>query len=816
MNPQDFEKKWQEKWQETNIYATDFDSIKPKKYILDMFPYPSGNNLHVGHPRGYIATDVYSRYFRMKGFEVLHPMGFDAFGLGAEEYAMKNKTLPQHSVSKTIEMYKQQLIQMGVDYDWDNTLSTTDIEMYKWTQWIFLQCYKRGLAYESFEPINWCPSCKTGLANEDLNTDGTCERCGTKVEKKPLRQWVLKITDYADKLLDGIEALSAWPEFVKQSQRNWIGRSEGAEFSFDVVDETESSVGEKLTVFTTRADTLFGVTYIVVAPEHPLALSNVVTNRSEVDEYLEQTKDLSEIDRSNQNREKTGVQIEGVFAVHPATMEKVPVYVADYVIGSYGTGAVMGVPAHDERDFIFAKKYGLPIVVVVKNSTSEMIEGYCEDGTIEFNGVEISSEDARKIFTDSFGKNVVNYKIRDWTFSRQRYWGEPIPIVFDENHTAYPIHESCLPVMLPFVEFYEPTGTGESPLAGIPEFMNVKGYIAEDGSVVTLLEGENAPRGLEVKDFKRESNTMPGWAGSSWYYIRYLDNKNNDAFVRDERQKKWLPVDMYVGGVEHATRHLIYARFWHKVLFDAGLVSTREPFAALKNQGLIMASDGKKISKRHNNGANPSDVIANFGADAFRMFELFIAPFEQTTPWQEDGVVGTRRFLEKIHRFIITPHKEGDESVEVVKALHRSIKKVTHGIENFEFNTCVSDLMITFKVLEKSEGGVTVDTKMTLIKLLAPMAPYIAEEWYEFLGGTGSIHKAPWPEYYEQYLIEDEKMIAVQINGKVRGEVLVQINESEESVISKVHALESVIRYLDGQTIKKEMYIKGKIYTIVI
>ena len=738
-DPKAFEKKWQDYWQENGTYSTNFESSKPKKYILDMFPYPSGSGLHVGHPRGYIGTDVYSRFQRMKGFEVLHPMGFDAFGLPAEEYALKMKTTPQLSVSQNIQRYKEQLEIMGVDYDWSNMVSTTDEQFYKWTQWIFLECYKKGLAYESNEPINWCPSCKTGLANEDLNSDGTCERCGTLVEKKPLRQWVLKITDYADKLLSGLDTLPLWPDFVKESQRNWIGKSEGSEFVFKLVDANGNGLEESLTVFTTRADTLFGVTYVVVAPEHALVTNDAIVNKHEVLGYQESAFKKNEIERSNQNLEKTGVKIDGVFAVHPATGEHIPVYVADYVIGSYGTGAVMGVPAHDERDFAFAKKYNIEIkqviaretgikreneefrnggaavvfdpasqkyaiakfpdgkpllfaggvddgesvhdgvlrevreesglvnfkyvedieisyahyyntlknvnrvarseclLVVLENtevlpttkeahenfeldfmsaedirawwvanddsdgfkhyirfldeSVARAIElGYdttsdprifkatavTEDGTIEnsegFNG--LSSEEARTKITEQFGKKVVNYKIRDWTFSRQRYWGEPIPLVFDVDHKACPLHQSELPVTLPDVEFYEPTGTGESPLANISEWMNVQGYVTEDGSVKTIKEGEAVPAGMALQKFTRESNTMPGWAGSSWYYIRYIDVNNDNEFISKEREQKWLPVDMYVGGVEHATRHLIYARFWHKVLFDLGFVHT--------------------------------------------------------------------------------------------------------------------------------------------------------------------------------------------------------------------------------------------------
>ncbi|HEY1041267.1 MAG TPA: class I tRNA ligase family protein [Candidatus Paceibacterota bacterium] len=980
-DPKAFEKKWQDYWQENGTYSTNFESSKPKKYILDMFPYPSGAGLHVGHPRGYIGTDVYSRFQRMKGFEVLHPMGFDAFGLPAEEYALKMKTTPQLSVSQNIQRYKQQLEIMGVDYDWSNMVSTTDEQFYKWTQWIFLECYKKGLAYESNEPINWCPSCKTGLANEDLNSDGTCERCGTLVEKKPLRQWVLKITDYADKLLTGLDTLPLWPDFVKESQRNWIGKSEGSEFVFKLVDANGNGLEESLTVFTTRADTLFGVTYVVVAPEHALVTNSAIVNKHEVLGYQESAFKKNEIERSNQTLEKTGVKVDGVFAVHPATGEHIPVYVADYVIGSYGTGAVMGVPAHDERDFAFAKKYNIPVKKVVfiengdrreneefrnggcgvifdpatqkyavakwnddgrvllfaggvddgedvhdgvlrevkeesglydikhfewvdtayahyfnkaknvnrvaraecylailnsadaqevhrephenfelvwmsaqeilnhwiekndsglhhyihffKQAVARAIElghdavssskvfaanAFCDDGIVELeSGVNgITSEEARIKITEQFGKKVVNYKIRDWTFSRQRYWGEPIPLVFDANHKAYPLHMSELPVTLPNVEFYEPTGTGESPLANISEWMNVEGYVAEDGSVKTIKEGESAPTGVAVQKFTRESNTMPGWAGSSWYYIRYIDMNNDNEFISKEREQKWLPVDMYVGGVEHATRHLIYARFWHKVLFDLGFVHTEEPFTVLKNQGLIMASDGRKMSKRWANVVNPDDVIAMFGADAFRMFELFIAPFDQTTPWQDDGVVGTRRFLERVHKLMIADHKEGEESAEVLKALHKSIKKLTDGIENFAFNTCVSDLMITLKVLEKQEDGVTVEAKKIFAQLLAPMAPHATEEWWRMLGEETSIHNSAWPQYDEKYLVDDEMTIAVQINGKVRATVVIAADADEAAVRELVYAQEAVQKYTTGVEIKKEMYIPGKIYTIVI
>lgn len=934
------------RWAAEGTTKTVGDGVKPKYYILDMFPYPSGAGLHVGHPKGYIGTDVFSRYKRMKGFDVLHPMGFDAFGLPAENYAIKNKVHPRVAVDANVAYYKQQLEQIGFDYDWSREVNTTDPAYYKWTQWIFLRLLEKGLAYESHEPINWCPSCQTGLANEDVD-NGVCDRCGSVVEQKRMRQWVLRITDYADRLLADLDGLD-WPESIKESQRNWIGRSEGAEFDFKLSAAESSADGQAITVFTTRADTLFGVTYVVLAPEHPLVatLAASASNKSDIDAYVTKAGAATEIERTAEGKEKTGVPIDGAFAINPANGEKVPVWVADYVLASYGTGAVMAVPAHDERDYAFATKYGLPIkaviepvtgtpmtdaefrrsiVAIVENpKTGEVlcldwgtkfggtlfIGGGLEEGedpaqcairevqeetgyknlrvirttgishhhyyahskkvarNIEVTGVHLElvddekvntkleeteqgkfavtwlskdeaekrvqdanhalyfqtfirdrvytdtgiikdsagfdgqdSEAARAAITSKFGRAITKYKLREWVFSRQRYWGEPIPVIHCEKDGVVAVPDDQLPVVLPEVESYAPTGTGESPLADITDWVNTT--CPKCGGPAT-----------------RETNTMPQWAGSSWYYLRYMDPRNDQTLVDPKAEKYWSPVDLYVGGTEHATRHLIYARFWHKFLYDIGVVSTVEPFARLKNQGLIMAADGRKMSKSLGNVVNPDDIIARYGADTFRLFEMFLGPFEQAAAWSTEGIIGPRRFIERVWKLA---DKVSDASTasteEVERAIHRAIKKVTEDIEAFAFNTAVSALMICVNdVEEATKAGGTMGKQdfLSLLKVLAPLAPHVTDELWEALGQTGSIHTAAWPTYDESKLKAATVTIAVQVSGKVRGTAVVPADADAVAMEAAARAVPEVAKRLEGATVVKVVTVPGRLVNLVL
>ncbi len=742
---------------------------KKKCYVLDMFPYPSGEGLHVGHPKGYIATDIYSRYKKMNGYEVIHPMGWDAFGLPAEQFAIKNKVHPRVAVEKNITNFKSQLNKINFDYDWDREINTTDPKFYKWTQWIFKQLYKKGLAYESFEPINWCPSCKTGLANEDLDGN-VCERCGTVVEKKPLRQWNLKITEYADRLIDDLDTLEKWPEHVKTAQRNWIGRSEGAEIDFKIKD-SES----KFTIFTTRADTLFGCTYAVLAPEHKLVTemleSGMITNKNEVSAYIESVKSVSEMDRTKEGKEKTGVKLEGVMAINPANQKEVPIYIADYVLASYGTGAIMAVPAHDERDREFAEKFSIEILDVPFVDTDEVLE-------------------------KTGGKKVVKYKLREWVFARQRYWGEPFPIVFDENHKSYVVADSELPILLPEVESYEPTGNGESPLADIQSFTDVYGYINDEGEFESLDKSD-----IKAKLFRRETNTMPQWAGSSWYYLRFLDPHNDNFLLDKEIEKEWPQVDVYVGG-DHATRHLIYARFWHKFLFDIGIVSKIEPFERLEFLGFILAEDGRKMSKRWGNIINPDDVVSEYGSDTLRLYEMFMAPFEATAVWSTKNIVGVKRFLERVEKIKL---KSG-ESCENQNIIHQTIKKVGEDIENFKFNTAVSQMMICLNEFEK--GGLSDDEYEKFMTVLAPFAPETASS---FIGKE-------WPIYDEKKIVSSVATLAIQIKGKLRGTLEVEIDSTDENVIELLKVSDLYQKHITELSLepKKIIVVKNKIISIVV
>jgi len=1103
----DIEKRWQEKWNNDGTYQASNNTSKPKKYILDMFPYPSGVGLHVGHPKGYIATDILSRMYRMQGFNVLHPMGWDGFGLPAEEFAIKNQIHPKTAVDQNIATFKKQLSIIGLDYDWNRELNTTDPAYYKWTQWIFLQMYKKGLAFESNEPINWCPSCKTGLANEDLE-DGKCERCESVVEKKPLRQWVLRITDYAERMLVDLDKLDKWPESVKTSQRNWIGKSEGAEIVFsilepemfdintgpnddafregeetvdrnnvvvviqhpekdeflcakwkkvdwqgfvtggieegqsveqtalqEVIEETgyknpkivkvydksshglfwhviknknrkahyrivhvklenldrqepskeEQSIADFLwipknevdnflkredmkypwrvvtgqdimtnvKVFTTRPETLFGVTYVVLAPENHLVqeLKTSIKNWDEIQSYIEETKKKSQLDR--QKGEKTGVKLKGIFAVNPANGEEVPVWIADYVLTDYGTGAVMAVPAHDERDNEFAKKFDLEIRQViapfiygegsfaskpelktlerrcidaiiehptdgtfllqkdshihfvgggtddedlitalkreiieetgyvnfeiktkivdhiiaqgyrvtkeinqitdstffhVKLIDEERVKSEVEDGkhTIEWVRKEdidskiewvhhlwgwkifqgevfkgsgkmvnsgkfdgLSSEEAgKKIIEKVGGEFKTTYKLQDWVFSRQRYWGEPIPIVH-AGGKAYSLSEDQLPLELPQVEKYKPSDSGESPLADIHDWVHVRGYLNDSNEFIV---SNTSPNGETLVEGRRETNTMPQWAGSCWYYLRYVDPKNEQAFASQDLLKYWQPVDVYVGGMEHATRHLIYARFWHKFLYDIGAVTNEEPFMELHAIGLILAEDGRKMSKRWGNVVNPDEMVERFGADAFRLYQAFMGPFDDAIAWNTNGMVGTRRFVERVVRMV--EELKDNESKLITCELHKLIKKISNDIANFKFNTVVSSMMIFVNMVEK-EGGISRESYLTFMKVLAPLAPHITEElWYK-LGNKTSIHVSSWPKFDESKLFESEITIVVQVNGKVRATLMVAVDSTEELVKELAMQDENVQKYVEG-TPKKIIYVKDKLLNIVI
>ncbi|MEI8360769.1 MAG: leucine--tRNA ligase [bacterium] len=801
-NPAEVEKKWQKNWNASNLYTVPEKPNGKKFYILDMFPYPSGEGLHVGHPKGYIATDVVARFKMLNGFSVLHPMGWDAFGLPAENYAIKNKVHPRMAVEKNVARYKQQLEKFGFTYDWNREIDTTDPNYYKWTQWIFLQMWEKGLAFQSNEPVNWCPSCKTVLANEDLE-DGKCERCGSEITQRPLRQWVLKMTDYADRLLYDLDSDEIdWEEMIVEQQRNWIGRSEGVEIDFAIEDSDSL-----FKVYTTRVDTIFGCTYCVIAPEHKLIeeLQGQIENYSEVMEYIALANKKTVLQRTELQKEKTGVELKGIKAINPFNNEEVRVFVGDYVLGSYGTGAVMAVPAHDERDYEFAKKYCLEIRKSIDVGGRDM-----EDGAITEDGIVIDSADysgltsseARKRMADWLERNgkgglKVNYKMRDWVFSRQRYWGEPIPLVHCEKCGIVGIPESQLPVVLPNVKSYEPTDTGESPLAAITDWVN------------TTCPTCGGPA-------KRETNTMPQWGGSCWYYLRYIDPKNENSLIDADKEKDWMNVDLYVGGAEHATRHLLYARFWHKFLFDIGVVTTKEPFHKLMHVGLIMAEDGRKMSKRWNNVVNPDDVISAYGADAMRTYEAFMGPFTQAIAWSTNGVIGVRRFLDRVWRL---QYKIADieTDIKLNKLAHQTIKKVSSDIENFRFNTAVSTMMILMNELER-QTTVSRELYKNLLLLLAPFAPHITDELWERLGNKESIFKSSWPEYSESIANQEDDLFAivVQVNGKVRDQLEITAGTTKEDIERLALASEKIQKFISGQTIKKIVYVEKKLVSIVV
>jgi len=1032
------EKKWQKYWTENKIFQIKEDQSKKKFYVLDMFPYPSGVGLHVGHPKGYIATDVVARMKMMQGYNVLHPMGWDAFGLPAENYALKNKVHPSVATKKNIATFKKQLEKLGFTYDWDREVNTTDPKYYKWTQWIFLQMFKKGLAYESYEPVNWCPVDKTVLSNEDLE-DGKCERCGSPVEQRPMRQWVLKITDYAERLLDDLEKLPHWPEAIKEMQRNWIGKSEGAIIDFlmpkyssvlfatnnkskkkrvdfltshlglkikilspsdvgiEAIDVAEDGsleensknkasaykgktdlpilsvdsaffienekidpvkvkrnalngadehsfsqeeiadkmvkyyqeiakkhggkvdaswvdnwtlvlpdgstksvttkrevwltdkfnekldinfpirslyvvkttgkygnaqteeeeiielkpviaglkelLAEKISVFTTRPDTLFGATYVVMAPENSIIgnLKLEIKNLDEVNQYIEQAKHKTTLERTELQKEKTGVELKGIKAINPANGEELPIFVADYVITGYGTGAIMAVPAHDERDWEFAKKYGLVRKCVVEprdEETGELFrlvgksveedpqeilkQIYSGEKCYEGKGILINSDflnglktnEAKQKMTEWLEKNNVGqrktqYKLRDWVFSRQRYWGEPIPLVKCEKCGWVPVPENELPVELPKVKSYEPTGTGESPLANIKKWVNTKCPQC----------GEKA---------KRETNTMPQWAGSSWYYLRYIDPHNETALVDKNKEKYWSPVDFYVGGAEHATRHLIYARFWHKFLYDIGTVNYEEPFTRLQQVGLILDEDGRKMSKRWGNVINPDDVVEEFGADSMRVYEMFMGPFNQPCAWSTNGLVGAKRFLDKVWNLSSVIASEAKQSFggiaaspatprndDITRQLHQTIKKVTEDIEAMRFNTAIAKMMELVNEMGKEEKISSIQYSL-LLKILSPFAPHITEELWEMLGNAAGISSMPWPEYDLKLLVEEDMTLAIQVNGKLRDTMVFLIETSEEEIKNKAVNNEKIQKWLEGKEPKKIIYVKGKLISIVV
>ena len=797
-NHKEIEKKWRHNWDVTPINK---DTTKPKYYCLDMFPYPSGSGLHVGHWRGYVISDVWSRYKMLHGYHIIHPMGWDAFGLPAENYAIKMKTHPAISTAANIANIKRQINEIASLYDWDMEVNTTDPKFYKWTQWIFVQMFKKGLAYEKEMPINWCPSCKTGLANEEV-VNGCCERCGAEVTKKNLKQWMLKITAYADRLLADLDKLD-WPEKVKKMQADWIGKSYGAEVDFKLENSDE-----KITVYTTRPDTLYGATFMVLAPEHAMAKALATDEtRADVEEYIQMAANKSSVDRL-QGKEKTGV-FTGSYAINPLNGAKVPIWLSDYVLADYGTGAIMCVPAHDDRDFAFATKFNIPIIQVIAKDGKEienMTEAYTEAvGTMinsgEWNGMESSvlKKEAPHIIEEKgFGRATVNYKLRDWVFSRQRYWGEPIPIVHCPDCGAVPVPEDQLPLLLPDVESYEPTGTGESPLAAIDEWVNTTCPCC----------GKTA---------KRETNTMPQWAGSSWYFLRYIDNKNDKELVSREKADKYLPVDMYIGGVEHAVLHLLYSRFYTKFLHDIGVVDFDEPFKKLFNQGMITGKNGIKMSKSKGNVVSPDDLVRDYGCDSLRLYEMFVGPPELDSEWDERGIDGVYRFITRFWKLAVDSIEANVEPTkEMIKLRHQMVHTITRRLEDFSLNTVVSGFMEfnnKFIELAKKEGGIDKETIQTFVTLLAPFAPHIGEELWERLGNTGSVFENnKWPEADEELMKDDEIQVPVQINGKTKVVISVPADISKDDAIAQ--GKEALGDKLTGNIIK-EIYVPGRIINIV-
>lgn len=800
-NPLMVEPKWQKYWDENKTFATKEEAGKPKFYALDMFPYPSGSGLHVGHPEGYTATDIVSRYKRLRGFNVLHPMGWDAFGLPAEQHALDTGQHPREITFKNIDNFRRQIKSLGFSYDWDREFSTTDPDYYKWTQWIFIQLYNKGLAYVAEVPVNWCEALGTVLANEEV-IDGLSERGNHPVVRKPMRQWVLKITEYAERLLEDLEELD-WTESIKDMQRNWIGKSTGAEVTFAIEGHDAN-----LVVFTTRPDTLFGATYCVLAPEHELvAQITTADQKAAIEAYQLTASRKSDLERTDLAKEKSGV-FTGAYAINPVNGEKTPIWIADYVLAGYGTGAIMAVPGHDTRDWEFATQFGLPIVEVVQGGDISK-EAYTGDGAHVnsdlLNGLNNEEAIAKMIsFLEEKGSGhgKVTYRLRDWLFSRQRYWGEPIPILHLEDGTMKPVPEDQLPLLLPDVDAIKPSGTGESPLANVTEWVNT-------------IDPET---GMKAR---RETNTMPQWAGSCWYYLRFIDPKNDKEICSPEKQREWLPVDLYIGGAEHAVLHLLYARFWHKVLYDLGVVETKEPFHKLVNQGMILGTNNEKMSKSRGNVINPDEIVSEFGGDTLRLYEMFMGPLEATKPWNTNGVEGSFRFLSRVWRLFIgddgsLSSKVTDaETTEAFKRTwHRTIKKVTDDFEHLRFNTAISQLMIFVNEAYKTEV-LPREAMADFVKMLSPLAPHIAEELWEKLGGTGTITYESWPVWEEAWTVDQEVEIVVQVNGKIIERLSIAADTDEAEMERLAKELGKVQELIAGKTIRKVVAVKGKIVNIV-
>ena len=840
------EPKWQKFWEENKTFKAVEDEKYPKEkrmYVLDMFPYPSAAGLHVGHPEGYTATDIYCRYLRMNGYNVLHPMGFDSFGLPAENYAIKTGTHPKTTTNANIEHFTKQIKSLGFSYDWDRCVSTCEPDYYKWTQWIFIQLYKKGLAYEAQTPINWCPSCMTGLANEEVK-EGKCERCGSQVTHKTIRQWILKITEYADRLDKDLEGLD-WPESVKAMQHNWIGKSTGAEVTFTVADKDGKPTDKKLTVYTTRCDTLFGATYMVVSPEHQIIDSITTPEQADaVKKYQEDAAKKSDLERTDLAKDKTGV-FSGSYAINPVNGKLIPIWIADYVLISYGTGAIMAVPAHDDRDWEFAKKFNLPIIEVLKSEVDVQKQAWTQDG-IHVNSEfldGLNKKDAIEKMLEfleekKIGRKAINYKLRDWVYSRQRYWGEPIPLIHCPECGTVPVPDDQLPLELPEVKSYQPTGTGESPLAAIDSWVNC-----------------TCPKC--GKPAKRETNTMPQWGGSCWYYLRYLDAHNDKQFCSPEAEKYWMPVDLYIGGAEHAVLHLLYARFWHKVLYDLGLVSTKEPFQRLVNQGMITSfafqrknktlvptdeveqkEDGKyyekatgeeleqivaKMSKSLKNVVNPDDEIKAYGADSVRMYEMFMGPLTMSKPWSTQGIVGIHRFLEKVWAISEKPMNDIDISgkledkalISARKTFAQTIKKVTDDTATLNFNTAISQMMIFINEISKLPE-IPKAMWSDFVKVLSPYAPHLGEELWQKLGNRNTIAYEKWPVFSEDFAKDDEKTIVVMVNGKKRDTFDAPVDTDQETLKKMAFDREAVKKFTDGHEIVKTIVVPNKIVTIVV
>jgi leucyl-tRNA synthetase len=795
-NPQKIEEKWQKHWGKNNFYQAEDFSKKPKKYILIEFPYPSGEGLHVGHVRSYSALDAVARKKRLEGFNVLYPIGWDAFGLPTENYAIKTGIHPQIATAQNIKTFKRQIKSLGLSFDWKRAVNTTDPKYYKWTQWIFLKLFEKGLAYQAEIPINWCPSCKIGLANEEV-VGGACERCGTPAEKKILKQWMLKITAYADRLIDDLEKVD-YSKKVKTQQINWIGKSYGTEVDFKIKDSPEL-----IKVFTTRADTLFGVTAVVLAPEHPLAEKLITKeNKEKIEKYIEEAKRKSDFERGQLEKEKTGV-FTGSYCLNPVNDEKVPIWVGDYVIATYGGGAVMMVPAHDYRDYDFAKKYGLEIREVISGGDISK-DAFVEYGKLvnsgEFNG--LSSEKSIEKITDwlerkKLGRKTVQYKLRDWVFSRQHYWGEPIPIIHCRKCGAVPVPEKDLPVELPYLEKYQPTGTGESPLSAVTEWVNTK-----------------CPKcGGEAK---RETDTMPNWAGSNWYFMRYCDPENDKELANPKKLKYWLPVDWYNGGMEHTTLHLLYSRFIYKFLFDIGVAPQPEPYQKRTSQGIVLAEDGRKMSKSFDNVINPDDIVKEFGADTLRVYEMFMGPFDQAIAWSTQGVKGVHRFLEKVWKLFSSCVGNKESSEKVKKAIHKLNKKIDEDLEATKFNTAIAAFMefVNFAQEKKEEVGKDIIEKMLI--LLSPFTPHLTEELWEKLGYKKSIFLEKWPQYDSKLIKEETITLIIQVNGKVRDRIEVKTDISEKKAKALAISQKKVKNWVEGKEIKKVIFVPGKLINIVV